>query len=158
MGHRMNRMQELREKMGLSQTEVANKLSISKSTYWDYEKSKREPNYEILIQIADFFQVPLDYLLRRELPETGCVISPDELEMLKKYQSLSPRRKKLINLVLDFEFQDSQNFKQNNSEIAMERNLVLVRKASRNGNSVREELLTEEQLQEIENLEPLSNL
>lgn len=161
MKYRANRMQELRKNMGLSQTEVAEMLSIPKSTYWDYENSEREPSYEVLIRIANFFKVPLDYLLEREFSETGASISPEDLEILKKYQSLSPKRQELIHLILNFEFENSQNSEQNNSEIlsniSMEQNLILVKKASRDGDSVREEFITEEELNEIQNSEPLDD-
>ena len=148
MKHRMNRMKELRKNMGLSQKEVADKLNLSISTYCDYENSKREPKYEILIQIADFFQVPLDYLLERKVSQTGQSISIDEWDMLKKYQSLSCKRKELISLIINFE---SENSKQNISQITREQNLFLIRKASRDGGAIQEEFITEEQLKEIQN-------
>ena len=154
MKHRMNRMQKLREKMGLSQTEVANKLSLRPSTYWDYEKSEREPRYEILIKIADFFDVSLDYLLEREFSETGKSISTEEWEMLKKYQFLSPKSQELIRLIINFE---SENSKQNISKITREQNLILVKKASRDGGAIQEEFMTEEQLHEIQNCDPMDD-
>ena len=152
MKHRMNRMKELRKNMGLSQKEVADKLELSTSTYCDYENSRREPMYEILIQIADFFQVPLDYLLERKVSQTGQSISIDEWNMLKKYQSLSYKRKELINLIINFEIENSR---QNISQITREQNLILVRKASRDGGEIREEFITEEQLQKIQNSDDL---
>ncbi|MDE6005284.1 MAG: helix-turn-helix transcriptional regulator [Oscillospiraceae bacterium] len=155
--YRNNRMQELRENLNLTQIEVAQILSIGKSTYCDYEKACREPSYEILIKIADLFQVPLDYLLKRELPESNC-ISLKEWEMLKKYKALSSKKQELINLILDFEFQDSQNCEQTNSETQIKQNLFLVKKASRDGDSVREELISEEELREIENLKPMKDI
>ena len=58
------RLKELREDKGLKQEELAKYLSISPSAIGMYETNKREPNDNILLQIADFFNVSTDYLLR----------------------------------------------------------------------------------------------
>lgn len=58
------RLRLLRKKSGLSQQELANLLgSVSKSSINMYERGEREPSLETLEDIADFFNVDLDYLL-----------------------------------------------------------------------------------------------
>ena len=59
----MNRMKLLREEQHMSMREVANHLGIPYTTYVNYEKGKREPNFETLIAIANFFNSSTDYLL-----------------------------------------------------------------------------------------------
>lgn len=61
----MNRMKMLREKMGISMAEAAKRLSLPYTTYVNYEKGTREPDSETLIQIANFFDTTIDYLLFR---------------------------------------------------------------------------------------------
>lgn len=56
---------ELRLEMGLTQQELANKLGVSRSAVGMYEKGEREPDFETLETIADFFNVDMDYLLGR---------------------------------------------------------------------------------------------
>ena len=58
-----NRIKELREKKGLSQEELAKKLNISQQAIRLYEKGDREPKLETWQKLADFFNVPVDYLL-----------------------------------------------------------------------------------------------
>lgn len=58
-----NRLKALREEKGLSQKEVAAALGLPPTTYGGYENNKREPNSEILIAIADYFQCSIDYLI-----------------------------------------------------------------------------------------------
>lgn len=58
-----NRIKELREKKGLSQEELAKKLNISQQAISLYEKGDREPKLETWQKLADFFNVPVDYLL-----------------------------------------------------------------------------------------------
>ena len=62
MGFR-TRLKELRIEKKLNQRELAEKLMIAPSTISMYENGNREPNFEILEQLADFFNVDLNYLL-----------------------------------------------------------------------------------------------
>lgn len=61
----MNRMRELRIEKGITMREAAEKLNLPYTTYVNYEKNAREPNSEILIEIADFYNTSIDYLLCR---------------------------------------------------------------------------------------------
>lgn len=60
------RIKELRETKGLSQKELAIELGVKQNTISQYETSIKRPSYEILILLADFFDVSADYLLGRE--------------------------------------------------------------------------------------------
>lgn len=75
MGDFQNVFRRLRTSSGLTQTEFAERIGISRSTIGMYETGAREPDFEILERIADFFNVDTDYLLGRTdktalLPET----------------------------------------------------------------------------------------
>lgn len=75
MGDFQNIFKRLRVSTGLTQVEIAEKLKISRSTIGMYETGAREPDFEALERIADFFNVDIDYLLGRTnkttlLPET----------------------------------------------------------------------------------------
>lgn len=59
------RLKKLRLKKNLTQAELAKILKIGESTVSFYEANKREPDYEMLKRIADFFNVSVDYLLGR---------------------------------------------------------------------------------------------
>ena len=60
-----SRIKELRTERGLTQREFADALSLGESTVSFYESDKREPDYETLNKIADFFAVSIDYLMGR---------------------------------------------------------------------------------------------
>ena len=75
MGNFQNIFKRLRISSELTQSEMAQKLVISRSTIGMYETGAREPDFETLEKIADFFNVDIDYLLGRTdstsiLPET----------------------------------------------------------------------------------------
>lgn len=60
-----NRLRQLRNERNLSQKDVAEKIKIPQTTYSGYENNKREPNSEMLITLADFFNCSVDYLIGR---------------------------------------------------------------------------------------------
>ncbi len=57
------RMRELRTDRGLSQAELGKKLSVSQDTVSLWEKSKSVPPADIIILLAQIFDVSCDYLL-----------------------------------------------------------------------------------------------
>ena len=57
------KIKQLREFANLTQQELADKLSISRSTLAGYESENKQPSYQVLAQIAEFFNVPTDFLL-----------------------------------------------------------------------------------------------
>ena len=59
------RLKELRKEKGLSQIQMAIYCDITEKTYQNYELMTREPKLDILIRIADFHKVSLDYLVGR---------------------------------------------------------------------------------------------
>ncbi len=61
----MNRIRELREKIGLRQIDVANETGIDQKTLSNYETEKTNPDSYALIKLADFFHVSIDYLVGR---------------------------------------------------------------------------------------------
>ena len=56
----------LRQKAGLTQKQLAERLWISKATVSYYEQSLRCPSPEILIKVSNIFHVSTDYLLGME--------------------------------------------------------------------------------------------
>lgn len=59
------RLKECRKAQGLTQMQVATYCDITEKAYQNYELMTREPKLEILVRIADLFQVSLDYLTGR---------------------------------------------------------------------------------------------
>ena len=58
-----NILKDLRNKHGLTQLQLAKILDISKSNISKYEAGSVEPNIDTLTHIANYFDVPTDYLL-----------------------------------------------------------------------------------------------
>ena len=59
------RLKQCRAEKGLTQREVAIYCDITEKAYQNYELMTREPRLDILIRLADLFDVSLDYLVGR---------------------------------------------------------------------------------------------
>ena len=57
------KIKELRKQKGVTGEFVATSVGLSESAYRNYERGVREPNFEILSKLADFYGVTTDYLL-----------------------------------------------------------------------------------------------
>lgn len=58
-----DKLKTLRTEAGMTQTELAKRLSITKSVVSYYELQERTPSPSVLVQLADIFHVTTDYLL-----------------------------------------------------------------------------------------------
>lgn len=98
MGNFHTVLKSLRAESGLTQEELAKTLKVSRSTIGMYENGSREPDYETLEVIADFFNVDIDYLLGRSIKTTkliypstlaahfdGNEYTEDELDEIRKF-------------------------------------------------------------------------
>ncbi|MDR2933126.1 MAG: helix-turn-helix domain-containing protein [Oscillospiraceae bacterium] len=59
------RLKELRIESGKKQTDIAAYLGVLPRAIRFYESGDREPGNELLVKLADFFEVSTDYLLGR---------------------------------------------------------------------------------------------
>ena len=60
-----NRLVELRKEKGLTQSDLADSVNISRGALSLYELGTRKPDYETLVKIADYFNDSVDWLLGR---------------------------------------------------------------------------------------------
>lgn len=60
------RLKELRESKGVKQKEVAKFINKTVQAYSYYERNERKPDPETLSKLAEYFNVPIEYLLSDE--------------------------------------------------------------------------------------------
>ena len=92
-------LKSLREERGLSQDELARLTQLSKSTISMYENGNREPKFETLEVIADFFNVDMNTLLDKKQPIM--VLTQQEETHIKKYRQLDADGKEEIDDLID---------------------------------------------------------
>lgn len=61
----INRLKDLREDRDLFQEDIAKILNVGQTTYSAWERGVNEPSITVLITLADFYNVSLDYLVGR---------------------------------------------------------------------------------------------
>ena len=59
------RLSQLQSENKFLKKDIAKAVNISIMAYYRYEKSERHPTLPLLIALADFFDVSLDYLVGR---------------------------------------------------------------------------------------------
>ena len=80
-------IKNLRKEKSLSQQAIANYLQITRQAYSNYENGKREPDYETLLKLSEFFDVSVDYLTRGE-PPTSPLTTPEQ-QLLDLFRQLN---------------------------------------------------------------------
>lgn len=93
----MQKLKELRIARGIQQKDLASTLGIGANTLSQYENGKREPDNNTLVQLADYFNVSVDYLLGRDEiknpPQSDGNFTPtiterDELDISKRLNAV----------------------------------------------------------------------
>lgn len=59
------RLQQLRSEKNLLQKDIAKDNNLSLRAYQYYERGQSDPTSKVLIKLADYFNVSLDYLVGR---------------------------------------------------------------------------------------------
>ena len=58
-----NRIRELREEKGISQTQLSQAMGLNSRTISNYERGLREPDFKTLKKLCDYFKVTAGYLI-----------------------------------------------------------------------------------------------
>lgn len=82
MSQLSHKLKVLRKKRNLSQEALANELGIKRSTLSGYENALAEPNVELLVKFAQFFECSLDFLLLGRDTGGGLDLKGDQLRVI----------------------------------------------------------------------------
>ena len=90
-------LKSLRKAKGISQEEAAKCIGISLSSYQKYEREKNSvmPSIDVLIKLADFYDVTTDYLLGIE-PKQSCSLNVDDDKFISIYRQLPDYAKQIF--------------------------------------------------------------
>lgn len=70
------RFKEARKMNNMKAVEVAEKLGVATPTFSSWESGKKSPPYESLIELAQLYNVSIDYLLGNDMPATVSALTP----------------------------------------------------------------------------------
>lgn len=82
------RLKTLREEKGLSQAAFAKDFGVAQSTVGNWEAGTREPNFETVQKIADYFDVSVDYLLCRTNESKITDTKDDTIDVQERLQEI----------------------------------------------------------------------
>ena len=84
-----NKLYFFRELHEMTQQDVADALSVSRSTYASYESGRRIPPIDVLMRLADLYAITLDELTGHEVKHAHALqLSQQALRMLKGFNQL----------------------------------------------------------------------
>lgn len=87
-------IKHLRELRGLKQKEVGEPIGMKHNTISNYEHGKSEPRYEELLRLAGFFEVPVEMILKENLPEKWRTIAD-----FRKWQEHEARARQVVEAI-----------------------------------------------------------
>lgn len=70
-----DRIRQLRKDSGMTQSQLALRLGIDRTTLTKYETGERKPDISAMYSIADFFKVSIEYLTGRSNQPNGMLPS-----------------------------------------------------------------------------------
>lgn len=85
------RIRDLREDADKTQTEIAEYLGTTAQYYGKYEKGEREIPFTRAIELADYYDVSLDYLAGRtnvKRSRSDISLTDDEIKLLNQFRKL----------------------------------------------------------------------
>lgn len=99
-------LKKLRLKKGLSQQQLAEIIGVSQQSIYKYEKHNVEPEISILINLADFFNTSVDYLIgHSDISHIIEEVKPfdlnsEEANLINSYRKLTKSEKESIDLII----------------------------------------------------------
>ena len=100
-------LKKLRHKKGISQQMLADAIGTNQQSINKYENHKIEPDIEMLIKIADYFETSVDYLtghtdIDRVIENVRRYdLGAAESELIDNYRKLSPKQRESIESIID---------------------------------------------------------
>lgn len=100
-------LKKLRNEMGISQRQLGEQIGVSQQSINKYENHEIEPDIQTLIQMADFFQTSLDYLVGhtdvRHIIEnrSSFDLNAEEALFIDNYRKLSNSERDSLLLVAE---------------------------------------------------------
>ena len=83
-----DQLKKRREELGLSRSELADRLRVSRSAVGNYETGVSAPKEEVLLRLFDALHVEPNYLYRDAYRGGGEGVSDEERSLLEKYRRL----------------------------------------------------------------------
>lgn len=92
-----SRMKARREELGMTQTQLAKKIGVTKGAIGNYETDANSPKASMMYKIFEALQCDANYLYQDDMFDAASVMLPkDEREMLRLYNQLNQEGKEKL--------------------------------------------------------------
>lgn len=101
-------MRALRKKANYRQEDISRLLNIQRQTYSNYENASRTPPLEIIVALAEIYQVSVDYLVCGidHVPDRNAPsLTQEEKQLLNEFASLSEQKRQEVLEFIQFKKQ-----------------------------------------------------
>lgn len=90
------RLKELRKKAGLTQSQLGERVGLTKSVISFYEQQERSPSPAVIVRLSEIFHVSTDYLLDVERGRTLDIsdLTKEQAEILEDLAAAMRARNK----------------------------------------------------------------
>lgn len=96
-------LKRARQRIGLTQQQIADALGITKSTYCGYETGKRQPDIPKLRRLALLLCSSVDELLGLAGDDPSFTVTSREYEQILQFRRLPPDGQRMVRLVFEEE-------------------------------------------------------
>lgn len=102
----LKNLKKLRNENNVTQQQLADAISVSQQSINKYENHNIEPDISTLIQIADYFNVTVDYLIGKTgdvCADKSCCssLSRTELQIINKIRLLNKKQRDILVSLID---------------------------------------------------------
>lgn len=100
------RIKEAREKLGLTQSELAALVGVTGSAITNYEKETSHPKESVMYKLFEALKVDANYLFQDVANISGNTntVTISELNHIEKYRTLDNYGKRIVDLLLEEEY------------------------------------------------------
>ena len=92
-----SRMKMRREELGMTQTQLAEKIGVTKGAIGNYETDANSPKASMMYKIFEALQCDANYLYQDDMFDAASVMLPeDEREILRLYKQLNQEGKEKL--------------------------------------------------------------
>lgn len=109
----IDRLRTARNECGLKQQDVAEQMGIKANTISNWEKGRTEPDIDSFVKLCEIYRIDCAALLSDvyAFKRIHNDISLSEYDNIKKYRSLDPHGKDMVDTVLDKEYDRCKSIK-----------------------------------------------
>ena len=90
-----------RKALNIKQAELAKQLNVAPSSISAWENNLNSPDVEIIAELCDIFNISMDEMYG---VNTKNSTSSDELEIVEKYKALDYHGRKIVDTILNIEY------------------------------------------------------